>query len=1108
MIILNFMSFNSIGFYFFICLLFLGACKQNKPRFELLAPSFTGVTFENKLEESPQLNIFNYLYFYNGGGVAAGDLNGNGLPDLYFTSNQESNRLYLNKGDFRFEDITEIAGVSGMKGWTTGVTMADVNGDGRLDIYVSMVGDFMHLRGKNQLFINLGNDENGIPKFEDQAEIWRLDLVGFSTQAAFFDYDMDGDLDMFMLNHSVHAMGTFGRSSIRYEVHPLAGDKLFRNDGGYFTEVTKEAGIFSSALGYGLGVSIGDVNWDGYPDIYVGNDFHEDDYLYLNNGDGTFTECLGSSMRHTSRFSMGTDIGDINNDGLNDILTTDMLPADPYMLKTAAGEDGFDVYNMKMGFGYKDQFARNTLQLNIGNGKFAEVGMLAGVYATDWSWSALFADFDLDGLNDVYITNGIKRRSNDNDYINFISSDAIQSRLEGDLTDEDLALVEKMPVIKIPNYAFKNSGKLTFQDVSAVWGLNQESFSNGATYVDLDNDGDLDIVVNNVDQPAFIYRNNTINARGNENNFIKLTFKGDQGNLFGLGTKVIIPLDTGKIIRELYTTRGYQSSVSPEIIIGLGMKEIIDSLIVIWPDHKFQVLLNVKANQTLVVKKSDATGLYKFERINNFLSRDLTDSIKIDYKHQENSFVEFHREGLIPHMASTEGPTIAVGDVNGDGLEDLYVGGAKHQPGALILQTKDGFVTTYPESFRRDSIMEDTDAVFLDVDRDGDLDLIVLSGGNEFRNESENLMPRLYLNDGAGNFTRQMSAFKNLFITGSCIRPFDFDNDGHVDLFIGGRIIPWKYGFAPDSYLLKNDGFGNFTNLTKDLAPELIGLGMVKDAAWADFNNDGVKDLVVVGEWMPLTFFVSGNGKWKKEVPKSLSKSNGWWNTLALVDIDQDGDLDIVAGNLGLNSKLTASHSKPIMAYINDYDNNEKTEPLIYHFIGEKEIIFPTRDEVVKQIVSVKKNYLTNAEFAAADHKKIVDKSLLDQAAKLYCYELRSGYFINNGGLDFSFRPFPLRAQFSPVYTINELDYNKDGKPDLLMFGNYFEANIQRGKYNAGYGFLLRNSGNGNFEYVLNEESGLYIDGQIRDSKVIRYNGQKLFLLTRNNGRIHILMFK
>ncbi|MBX2954552.1 MAG: VCBS repeat-containing protein [Cyclobacteriaceae bacterium] len=1099
---MNFSSFVSI-----ICiLLFQISCTKEKQRFELLDASATGVGFVNTLVESPQLNIFTYLYFYNGGGVAAGDLNGDGLPDLYFTSNQESNRLYMNKGDFKFDDITDQSGVGGLIGWTTGVTMADVNGDGKLDIYVSMVGDFLHLRGKNQLFINMGNNEYGIPVFEDQAKQWGLDLIGFSTQAAFFDYDLDGDLDMFMLNHSVHSNGTFGRSTIRKEVHPLAGDKLFRNDGNSFSNVTHEAGIFSSALGYGLGVSIGDLNWDGYPDIYVGNDFHEDDYLYLNNGDGTFTECLGSAIRYTSRFSMGNDIGDINNDGLNDIISTDMLPGDPYMLKTAAGEDGFDVYNMKMGFGYKDQFARNTLQLNIGNAKFSEIGLLSGVYATDWSWSALIADLDLDGLNDIYITNGIKRRSNDNDYINFISNETIQSRLEGDLSDEDLMLVEKMPVIKIPNYAFKNSGELLFTNVSTSWGLNHESFSNGAAYVDLDNDGDLDIVVNNVDQPAFIYRNNTISKSGKENNFIKLVFRGEGLNRYGIGTKVIVPLADEKIIRELYTTRGYQSSVSPEIIVGVGKKEIIDTMYVIWPDHKYQVFTNVKVNQTLTIDKSGAVDTYTFPNPINGVFSNLTDSISIDYRHQENRFVEFNREGLIPHMASTEGPKMAIGDVNGDGLDDLYVCGAKHQKGALILQTKNGFVTTYPEVLGRDSVMEDTDAHFFDVDSDGDLDLVVLSGGNEFRGKSENLAIRLYENDGSGKFTRQISAFDGVFLNGSCLRPFDFDNDGHVDLFVGGRVVPWNYGAPPESYLLKNDGTGTFVDVTKEFAPELSGVGMVKDAHWSDLNNDGQSDLVLVGEWMPITFFIAENGKWKKQVPKSLSKTNGWWNSVLLADIDNDGDVDIVAGNLGLNSKLTASFDRPVTAYINDFDGNERTELLIYYFLEDKEILFPTRDELVKQIPSIKKQYLTNADFAAANPKEIVGKSLLAKAKKLYCYELRSGIFINNGNYDFTFEPFPISAQVSPLNSMYILDYDGDNYQDLLLAGNFFEVNIQRGKYNSSYGSLLRNLGNGKFDGINNEFSGLYLNGQIRDIKTLKYRGKEILLLGRNNDSIQVIV--
>lgn len=1100
--ILSSMSFRGFFLAGFIVGI-LSACVEKKaqPIFELMDSQFTGIDFVNTLHESPQLNIINYPYYYNGGGVAAGDLNGDGLPDLYFTSNQEGNKLFLNLGDFKFKEITEAAGVGGLKGWTTGVTMADVNGDGRLDIYVSMVGDFLHLRGRNQLFINMGNNDQGIPIFDDQAKLWKLDFVGFSTQAAFFDYDLDGDLDVYLLNHSVHSNGTFGRSTIRYEMHPLAGDRLLRNDGKYFTDVTKESGIYSSALGYGLGISIADINWDGYPDIYVGNDFHEDDYLYINNGDGTFTESLEQSIRYTSRFSMGNDIGDINNDGLNDIISSDMLPVDPYMLKTAAGEDSFDVYNMKLGYGYKDQFVRNTLQLNIGNGKFSEIGMLSGVYATDWSWSALLADFDLDGLNDIYITNGIKRRANDSDYINYISSEAIQNRLEGDLTDQDLLLVENMPIVKIPNYAFKNKGNLEFKDVSHTWGLGHESFSNGAAYVDLDNDGDLDIVVNNMDQPAFVYRSNAANGK---NRFIKLILDGDSANTFGVGAKVIIPTDTGRIVRELFTTRGYQSSVSPEVIIGLGKCSKIDSLIVIWPDHKFQILHDIETNQILRINKSDAKDTYFFRKQSIESVFNSRDDIQIDFKHVENrSFVEFSREGLIPHMASTEGPKIAVGDVNGDGLQDLFIGGAKHQAGALIFQRNDGFETTYPQAFRRDSIQEDTDAIFLDVDNDGDIDLVVLSGGNEFRNDSENLLPRLYINDGTGTFIKQPDAFSEIFVTGSCIRPYDFDSDGFIDLFIGGRVVPWKYGVPADSYILKNTGDGKFVNVTKELIPELTSLGMVKDAAWEDFNGDGVKDIVVVGEWMPVTFFLSGNGKWKKVVPESLKKSSGWWNTIALTDIDRDGDIDIVAGNLGLNSKLKASPDKPVTAFINDFDDNGKSEPLIYYYQGNSEILFPTRDEVVKQIVSIKKKYQTSSDFAKADPKMIVDKEKLNSAIKLTCNELRSGCFVNNGNLNFDFHPFPLYAQAAPIYAINVVDFNEDKLPDLLMGGNYTDANIQRGKYNASYGVLLQNEGDYDFKYVLNEKSGLYINGQIKDIKMIDFRGQKVFLFGRNNDSIY-----
>ncbi len=681
-------AFRTLWLPFLILLLF-SACTTNNnsdPLFELLPASYTGVDFQNRLEETPQMNIFSYLYFYNGGGVAAGDLNGDSLPDLYFTANLESNQLYLNQGDFRFQNITEVAAVGGKKGWTTGVTMADVNGDGRLDIYVSQLGDYQNIRGKNQLYINQGNNAQGIPTFQDQAAAYGLDLIGFGTQAAFFDYDLDGDLDMYMLNHSTHASGTFARATLRQEKHQLAGDKLLRNDGEQFVDVTDSSGIYSSALGYGLGISTGDVNWDGYPDIYVGNDFHENDYLYINNEDGTFTESLEQTIRHTSRFSMGNDIGDINNDALPDIFSLDMLPSDPVMLKNSAGEDAYDVYNYKLRFGYNHQFARNSLQLNRGNNHFSEIGLLTGTFATDWSWSGLIVDLDLDGNKDIYIANGIKRRSNDLDYIKYVSNDAVQHRLEGDLTSEDMALIEKMPMVKIPNAVFKNEGKLSFVNVSQPWGLDQESFSNGAAYADLDNDGDLDLVTNNVDQEAFLYKNRTVDGDRITNHFLKLTFRGEGANTQGIGARIIIPSDSQTMIQEVFTTRGYQSAVPAELVVGLDNKTQVDSLIVVWPDLRFEVLTNVPANTHQILDQKTATGRYDFSSTLKPLF-EVSKEPNVAYTHEENPFVEFNREVLVPHMSSTEGPRLAVGDVNGDGQDDFFVGGAKHQPGAIFVQT-------------------------------------------------------------------------------------------------------------------------------------------------------------------------------------------------------------------------------------------------------------------------------------------------------------------------------------------------------------------------------------------------------------------------------------
>ncbi|MEQ9438207.1 MAG: VCBS repeat-containing protein [Cyclobacteriaceae bacterium] len=1086
-----------------ICFLIINAAchsgSDSEPLFELLSAEETGVGFQNTLTETPQMNIFSYLYFYNGGGVAAGDLNGDDLPDLYFTSNLENNKLYLNQGNFSFQDITETAGVQGQKGWTTGVTMADVNGDRKLDIYVSQLGDYQNIRGKNQLYINQGNDAQGIPVFENQAAEYGLDLIGFSTQAAFFDYDLDGDLDMYMLNHSVHANGTFGRSSLRQEKHPLAGDKLLRNEGNTFIDVTDSSGIYSSVLGYGLGITVGDVNWDGYPDIYIGNDFHENDYLYINNGDGTFSEELEQMMRHTSRFSMGNDIGDINNDGLPDLVSLDMLPSDPVKLKMSAGEDSYDVYDYKLKYGYNHQFARNTLQLNMGNGHFSEIGLLANVYATDWSWSGLMADLDLDGQKDLYIANGIKRRSNDLDYIKYVSNEAVQHRLEGDLTEEDMALVEKLPIVKIPNAAFRNQGNLGFANVSDAWGLGQESFSNGAAYADLDNDGDLDLVTNNIDQPAFIYRNRTIDGEQRSSHFLKIRLQGEGANTQGVGARVMIPLDSQMIVQEVYATRGYQSSVPTELIVGLGNRTQIDSLTVVWPDHRFEVLQDMKTDQSLILHQTEAKGQYDFSTAKSDpMFIDVSDSLKVDFVHQENRFIEFNREVLIPHMSSTEGPKLAVGDVNGDGKDDFFVGGAKWQSSAIYVQASQGFERIEQTAFGVDSVAEDIGAELVDIDNDGDQDLVVVSGGNEFQGEAEALLLRLYKNDGQGNFARDRQAMPDIYVNGSCVRSADFDQDGDQDLFIGGRVVPRNYGHTPSSYLLQNDGQGKFTDQTQTLAEGLQSVGMVKDAQWADVDDNGTEDLVIVGEWMPITVFTNENGVLHQAELASLVKTNGWWNTVEVTDIDEDGDLDILAGNLGMNSKLKASPQEPVSLAVKDIDGNGTVEQLLFHYTNGKKYLFATKDELTSQLVKIKSRYQSYTAFANADVDEIFPPAILEGAERHEAYEFRSGVFVNEGNLNFTFKPFPVQAQFSPINAFYLTDVDGDQRKDVLSAGNFYEVTIERGRYDADYGTLLRNTGAGNFAWVPNTQSGLYLDGQIRDIAKIVYQGQEMMAIAKN----------
>jgi enediyne biosynthesis protein E4 len=1091
----------------FIALLCLVGCSEiGDKKFRLIPSSESGIKFKNILSPSVDFNILNYIYFYNGGGAAVGDLNGDDLTDIYFTANQESNKLYLNEGNLKFKDITEQAGVEGFKGWDTGVTLADVNNDGRLDIYVSFLGDYLLFKGKNQLFINEGNDEHGIPRFADRAMEFGLDLVGFSTQAAFFDYDRDGDLDMFMLTHSLHQQGTFGKSTLRAQHHPQAGDKLLRNDNGFFIDVTSESGIFSSVLGYGLGVVVSDVNLDGWPDLYVGNDFHENDYLYINQGNGTFIEKLEKCMRHTSRFTMGVDFADFNNDAFPDLISMDMLPEDPIILRSSAAEDPYDVYNFKLNFGYHHQFARNVLQLNNQDETFSDIALQAGVAATDWSWSTLWADFDLDGCKDILVSNGILRRPNDLDYINFVSADTIQTNLEK-LDDRELSYIKKMPQVKLSNLLFVNKGDSTFKNRAKEWGLEQSSYSNGAVYADLDNDGDLDIVMNNVEEEAFLYENRTINKNENPvSHYLQFSFKGKPGNLFGIGTKVFV-YDSGDLqMQECMPTRGFQSAVDHRLTFGLGSSTGVDSVVVVWNDGTFQALKKVKGDQRIRVEQQNASGNFEYSHFHATIPwfKNASEEIVIPFKHKENNFVEFNREQLIPHMMSAEGPASAVGDVNGDGRDDIFIGGGKLQQGKMFIQNANGKFINLPQTqIDADSMYEDVSAIFFDADKDKDIDLFVVSGGNEFSGKSKYRNPRLYFNDGKGFFLRS-TQFQDIFHTGSCASAEDFDQDGDIDLFLGTRAIPWRYGIKPDSYILINDGSGNFFDTTDNVAPSLREFGFVKNSSWADIDGDKKKDLIIAAEWSPITILLNRNGKL---LPLGLEgsgfeKSNGWWNVIEAADFDKDGDLDLIAGNLGLNSKLHASVDKPIKMYVADFDHNDSTDQILTHLVNDVEYPFHTRDEMTKQMPFLKKEYLSYRKFAETPLNEMFSNDLLEKANQYMAYRFESVYIENLGGNKFNVKALPKAAQFSTVNAISIDDFNQDGNLDVMLAGNFYHANIQMGRYDASYGLLLKGNGRGSFEALSNVKSGFSVKGQVRNLEKINVVNRTFYLAVRNNDTV------
>src|SRR5437667_134823 len=1062
------------------------------PLFESVGGATTGITFANMLPEDSAVNIVNYLYFYNGGGVAAGDVDGDGLIDLYFTSNLGSNHLYPNLGHFRFDDITARAGVADSVGWKSGVTMADGNGDGRLDNYVSGV-NYLGMQGHNVLYIN-----NGDGTFTDRTKEYGLDFAGYSTQAAFFDYDGDGDLDMYLLNSSTLSERAAAPSKSRLVRKSKARYRLYRNESSHFVDVSAAAGIYGGVEGFGLGVVASDVNLDGCPDIYVANDFPENDFLYLNNCDGTFTESIAQATGHTSRFSMGADAADFNNDGRPDLAVLDMLPDSEAIRKSAATNASYELLNHYREAGYHDQSARNTLQLNRGvvggTLRFSDIGFSAGIAATDWSWAPLFADFDNDGLKDLFVTTGIYRRPNDLDYI--ASLDSIPTGI----APPAARLIAKMPHVPTPNYLFHNNGDLTFTDRAQGWGLGARGFSNGAAYVDLDNDGALDLVVNRINAPAAVYRNR---ARDSDStaHFLTVTLRGVGGNTAGIGAKVMIASNGVHQLAEVMPTRGFESAVVPRPHFGVGSARRVDSLTVVWPDRRFQVLTNVAADQFITVSQQDAAGRYIFPRNTQPLFRDVGDQMAISYRHRENTFFDFSREPLMPHLLSTEGPALAVGDVNGDGREDIYVGGAKWQPGELWLQQPYGRFRTAPEpAFVADSLHEDVDAALFDADGDGDLDLYVVSGGNEFW-EGEPLHDRLYLNDGRGNFSR--TALPDFAHNGSCVAR------GGEFLFVGSRVVARRYGVTPRSYLLAHDGRGHFRHVTPEKAPGLDSIGMVTRATWVDYDGDGKLDLIVVGEWMPVHVFHQENGRFVDRTDKAgLAGTNGWWTSIESADLNGDGRPDLILGNLGLNSLLRASPAEPARLYVSDFFETGTLKQILTSYRHGVSYPLAGRDELLQVMPSLRSRYPTYASFGASRIQDFIPKKELQQARVLEADTFASAIALNRGDGTFELRTLPAEAQFAPIYASLAGDFDGDGKTDLLLAGNFFGVTPVEGRYDASYGLLLHGDGRGGFSAVDMEQSGLAIDGQVRHlARLQRANGDRLIVVAKNNDRLQLIRF-
>ncbi len=1089
----------------FLIALLIAGCQNDKKGqvrkdtlFQLISSEESGISFINKLTNEKGLNVFLYRNYYNGGGVGIGDINNDGLADVYLTSNTEDNKLFLNQGNFKFEDITATSGTEGEKAWTTGVVMADVNGDGFLDIYVCIAGMGKDENRKNELFIN-----NGDLTFSEKAEEYGLDDNGLTTHAAFFDYDTDGDLDAFILNNSFIPANSLEFSNMRdvrsqhWDVPEFlkgGGDKLLRNDNGKFRDVSEEAGIYGSLIAFGMGVTIGDVNQDMLPDIYVSNDFYERDYLYVNNGDGTFKERLKDYMGHLSLSSMGVDMADINNDGFSDICVIDMLPEGDTRLKTTTEFESYGIYNMKVERDFYHQYLQNTLQLNNGNETFSEIAFFSGVAQTDWSWGPLIFDMDNDGYLDIFVTNGIYHDLTDQDFIDYFSNKIVQRMIISGIKAEVDSIFNKMPSVPLPNYGFKNNGDLTFTNMSAEWGLDIPGFSNGAAYGDLDNDGDLDLIVNNVNQPCLAYRNYSNEKTGNH--YLKVRLKGEGKNTLAIGSIVYVYFDGQPHKQELVPSRGFQSSVDFVLNFGLGKATRVDSVRIIWPNHKSQVKRDISGDQMITLDIRDAIKNELLSKNSKTVTEKLMDSPF--NPHKENSYVDFEFEGLIAQMSSREGPAMDVADINNDGRDDVFIGGATDSPGQIYIQSPSGkMIVQTNDNFEKDKKYEDTAAEFFDADGDGDPDLYVGSGGNDKEPESDFLRDRLYINNGKGAFKIAADAIPDFRYNTSVVCPYDFDQDGDIDLFTGSLSVSRIYGINPKHYLLENDGHGKFKDVTEAKAFKFRDMGMVTDAVWQDMDSDGLKDLVVAGQWMAPVIY-NNSGRRLSPTVTSLDSLSGWWNAVSVADLDNDGDMDMILGNWGNNTFLKASRTAPVKMFVNDFDNNGSFEQFLTRYTEDKDKPIALKKELTDQVPTLLQNNLTFAEYAEKSIYELVPDDVIKNSILKEVTVFETVVAYNQGESQYRIEPLPNEIQFTCVNVILTTDLNGDNFIDLVLGENNFSLKPQFGRLDAGFAHVLMGSKSG---FIKPERIGTSAQGVVNSINEITMNGQKYLILGINDQK-------